>query len=162
MGIVKKLAVAAIVTISHLHPAHAGEFDLIIMGHSWHFGHTAPRYGSAYSPNDWNWGGGAEYRVPAWHGQWLAGGLAYRDSFRQQAYAVYGGYQFTQPITTNLAFTATARAGYLNGSGWHGPAVIPSIGLQYKRVAIEATFLPKTGNGWNAVGVFARLTFPLK
>lgn len=144
--------------LGRMTPVHADEVDAIVMGHSWHFGHQHRQYYNDYSPNDWNWGGGLEYR----HDGWLIGGLQYRDSFRKHAYTFYGGYQYTVPITTNLAFTATARAGYLNGSGWHGPAIIPSIGFQYKRVGIEATYLPKTGNGWNAVGVFLRFSFPLK
>src|SRR5690242_8167059 len=113
-------------------PASADEVDALVLGHSWHFSHE----GGGYSPNGWNWGGGLEYRRDTWHGQWIAGGMQYRDSFRQHAYAVYGGYQFTQPIGPINVFAAV-RAGYLNGSGHHGPGALPSVGIEYKRVALE-------------------------
>ncbi len=73
------------------HTAHA-ETDLLLMGKSWHFGHAVPAGQAGYDVNQYNWGGGLEYRGDAWHGQWLVGGLTYRDTFRQHAYTVYGGY----------------------------------------------------------------------
>jgi hypothetical protein len=139
--------------------AHAGELDVLLLGKSWHFDH--PSDGANYSPNQYNWGGGLEYRVPSWHGQWLAGGMTYHDSFRQQAYAIYGGYQFTESITPNLNVFAAARVGYLNGSGWHGPGALPSVGIQYRKVALETTYIPKAAKGWNCIAVFARIAIPL-
>jgi hypothetical protein len=110
--------------------------------------------------NQYNYGGGMEYRRDTWHGQWLVGGLTYRDTFRQQAYTVYGGYQFTVPVSEHVSVFATVRAGYLNGSGHHGPGALPSIGIQYRRVAIEATYIPPAAkDGYNCVAIFGRIAF---
>lgn len=156
--LILSLMLWALMGVAFVRTARAGELDVLVLGKSWHFDHPAD--GPRYSPNQYNWGGGLEYRVPAWHGQWLTGGMTYRDSFRQQAYSIYGGYQFTQPIATNINVFAAVRAGYLNGSGWHGLGALPSVGVQYKRVALEATYIPKSAKGWNCVAVFARISFP--
>lgn len=139
--------------------AHA-ETDLLLMGKSWHFGHEVAPGRAGYDVNQYNWGGGLEYRGDVWHGQWLVGGLTYRDTFRQQAYTVYGGYQFTVPVSTNVSIFATVRAGYLNGSGHHGPGALPSVGITYRRVSLEATYIPPAAKeGYHCVAIFGRIAF---
>lgn len=139
--------------------AHA-ETDVIALGKSWHFGHQVPAGQAGYNVNQYNWGGGLEYRGDTWHGQWMVGGLTYRDTFRQQAYTIYAGYQFTVPLTDNLSAFAAIRAGYLNGSGWHGPGALPSIGMRYRRVSVEATYIPPAAKeGYNCIAVFGRIAF---
>lgn len=145
-------ALAALLSCS----AHA-ETDLVLMGKSWHFGHQVPAGEAGYNVNQYNWGGGLEYRFDGTG--WFAGGLTYRDTFRQQAYAVYGGYQATLKLTSNLSAFAAIRAGYLNGSGWHGPGALPSVGLTYKRVSVEAVYIPPARNGYNCLAVFGRIAF---
>ena len=139
--------------------AHA-ETDLLLMGKSWHFGHQNAPGEAGYDVNQYNWGGGLEYRMDGPHGQWLLGGLTYRDTFRQQAYALYGGYQFTMPLAYGVSAFAAIRAGYLNGSGWHGPGVLPSFGLTYKRASIEMTYIPPAAkHGYNCIAIFGRISF---
>ncbi|MGF6777817.1 hypothetical protein [Paraburkholderia sp. GAS334] len=141
-------------------PAARAETDLVLLGKSWHFGHQVPVGETGYNVNQYNWGGGLEYRAPTWHGQWMVGGLTYRDTFRQQAYTVFAGYQFTVPISDKLSAFAAIRAGYLNGSGWHGPGALPSVGMTYRRVSVEATYIPPAAKrGYNCVAVFGRVAF---
>lgn len=152
-------AVAASALLVLAGSVHA-ETDLLLMGKSWHFGHEVAAGHVGYDVNQYNWGGGLEYRGDAWHGQWLVGGLTYRDTFRQQAYTVYGGYQFTVPVSTNVSLFATVRAGYLNGSGHHGPGALPSVGITYKRVSLEATYIPPAAkDGYNCIAIFGRVSF---
>lgn len=139
--------------------AHA-ETDLLLMGKSWHFGHEVAAGHAGYDVNQYNWGGGLEYRGDAWHGQWMVGALTYRDTFRQQAYTVYGGYQFAVPVSTNVSLFATVRAGYLNGSGHHGPGALPSVGITYKRISLEATYIPPAAkDGYHCIAIFGRVAF---
>lgn len=153
-----KSTVLAAAIIACSSAAHA-ETDLVLLGKSWHFGHQVPAGEVGYNVNQYNWGAGLEYRMPAWHGQWMAGGLTYRDTFRQQAYTVYGGYQYTVPLSDHLSVFASLRAGYLNGSGWHGPGALPSVGITYRRVSVEALYIPPARNGYNCIAVFARVAF---
>lgn len=141
-------------------------FDLMVMGRSWHFGHnTTPtqvhgNYGTVYQSydyNDYNPGLGLEYR---WPNGLFVGGAAYYDSYRKTAYTAFAGYQLTWHVSSSVGLFAAARAGYLNGSGIHGPILIPSIGLEYKRFALEAEVIPKVKHdGTNVVGLFARWRF---
>jgi hypothetical protein len=132
----------------------AAELDGLLLGKSWHFDGG----GQTYSPNQWNWGAGLDVLGGPWnHWKLGVGGLSYRDSFRQQAYAVYGEAQYSQSFGTINTFAAV-RAGYLNGSGHHGLGILPSIGIGYQRLSIEATFIPKSRNGWNCVAVWLRYT----
>jgi hypothetical protein len=154
----KRLIIA--ITLSVLSASSFAEVDGLLLGKSYHFGHSVPAGRAGYDVNQYNYGGGMEYRRDTWHGQWLVGGLTYRDTFRQQAYTVYGGYQFTVPVSEHVSVFATVRAGYLNGSGHHGPGALPSIGIQYRRVAIEATYIPPAAkDGYNCVAIFGRIAF---
>lgn len=149
----KVIAVMALLACT---AAHA-EVDGLLLGKSWHFGHDVPAGQAGYNVNQYNWGGGLEYR---WDGTgFFVGGLTYRDTFRQQAYAIYGGYQYTVPLTSNTSVFAAIRAGYVNGSGHHGPGALPSVGVTYKRASIEVTYIPPARDGYNCIAVFARWRF---
>lgn len=128
------------------------ETSLLVLGHSWHFG------SGSEGMNADNYGIGVEYG----NGSWFGGALTYRDSFRETAYAAYGGYRyaFTSMGWHGITPVVAVRAGYIHGSGFNGPMVLPTIGLQYKRVAIEAMFIPKVNaRTVNVIGVFARINF---
>lgn len=137
-------------------------YDLMVMGKSWHFGHnvhpntsTMTYAGPDY--NDYNPGLGLEYR---WPNGLFVGGAAYYDSYRKTAYTAFVGYQLTWHVSSSVGLFVAARAGYLNGSGVHGAVVIPSVGVEYKRVALEAEVIPKvSSSGVNCIGLFARWRF---
>jgi len=96
----------------------------------------------------------------AWPRNGKQRGPTYRDTFRQQAYALYGGYQYSVPLTDHLSALVSLRAGYLNGSGWHGPGALPSFGLTYRRVSLEAVYIPPAAkDGYNCIAVFGRIAF---
>jgi hypothetical protein len=151
--------IAAIALSISCASAHA-ETDLVLLGKSWHMGHEVPAGDVGYNVNQYNWGAGLEYRQDMWHGQWMVGGLTYRDTFRKQAYTLYGGYQFTVPVSDNWSVFASVRAGYVNGSGHHGPGALPSIGVRYRRVSVEAVYIPPAEKqGYNCIAVFGRIAF---
>jgi len=130
-----------------------GHPEVVALGKSWHFGQS----GNHYDYNGSNPGIGVEYR---WDNGLFVGGMTYYDSFRKQAYAAYGGYQYTVPVTGNWSVFAAVRAGYLNGSGINGAMAMPSVGVTYKRLSIEATYIPKVSHDTvNVVGLFARWRF---
>jgi hypothetical protein len=157
MAVFKSTALAAVIALSCASSAHA-ETDLVLLGKSWHFGHQVPAGEAGYNVNQYNLGGGLEYRFDGTG--WFVGGLTYRDTFRQQAYTVYGGYQYTVPISDNWSAFASLRAGYLNGSGHHGPGALPSIGVTYRRVSVEAVYIPPAQKeGYNCIALFARVSF---
>ncbi|MFM0174139.1 hypothetical protein PQR33_32965 [Paraburkholderia sediminicola] len=157
MAVFKSTAIAAVIAFGCASSAHA-ETDLVLLGKSWHFGHQVPAGEVGYNVNQYNWGGGLEYRFNGTG--WFVGGLTYRDTFRQQAYTVYGGYRYTMPISDNWSVFASLRAGYLNGSGHHGPGALPSIGVTYRRVSIEAVYIPPAQKeGYNCIAVFGRFAF---
>lgn len=144
----KRLAVCLALSCAAV--AHA-ETDLLIMGKAFHFG------ANSAGLNEYNPGIGLEYRSEQ---HWFVGGLTYYDSFRKQAYAGYVGYQYDIPISTNWTVFGALRLGYLNGSGFHGLVAIPTIGVQYKRVALEAMTIPRfRSTDTNCIGLFARVRF---
>lgn len=130
----------------------AGEIDAVVLGKSWHFGSE-----TSYSYNGVNPGIGLEYRLD---NGFFVGALTYRDSYRQQAYAAYAGYQYTQHVSGPWSVFAAVRAGYLHGSGFNGPMLMPTVGVQYERLSIELEYIPKIGRGRvNEIGIFGRWRF---
>jgi hypothetical protein len=116
--------------------AHAAEltYDTLIFGESDHIGNKA-----ACEPcNQFNPGLGFEVH----DGGWLAGAGGYYDSYRQFAKMAFVGYEVRLPISANWFVGATLRAGYLNGSGFHNWAALPSLEVGYRRFALELTLLP--------------------
>jgi len=150
------VAIMALALFYAWKPAHA-ETDIVLMGKSWHFGHEVPAGQAGYNVNQYNLGGGLEYRFDGTG--FFIGGLTYHDTFRQQAYALYGGYQYTYHISDNLSAFTAIRAGYLNGSGHHGPGALPSVGITYKRVSLEAVYIPPKRGGYNCIAIFGRVAF---
>ena len=128
-------------------------FEAVLLGKSFHFGQSEPHY----DYNGVNPGLGVEYR---WDNGFFVGGMTYYDSFRKQAVAGYGGYQYTVPVTGNWAVFGAVRAGYLHGSGINGLMAMPSVGVTYKRLSIETTFVPKVSHDTtNVIAIFARWRF---
>jgi hypothetical protein len=145
----KRILVALMILLAM--QAARAETDLLVLGHSWHFGPNSQGL------NGDNYGLGLEYRSER---GWFAGGLTYRDSYRNQAYAGYVGYQYDVPIKNGWTAFGAIRAGYINGSGFHGIMAFPTVGVQYKRVAVEVLYIPRVGgNTTNVVGVFGRIRF---
>lgn len=141
----------------HADAQEAPHFDVVVMGKSWHFGNNVPQGYRGYNFNDYNPGVGLEYRYP---GGFFVGALTYHDSYRNQAYAGYVGYQLTHHVSSDWSVFAALRAGYLNGSGFHGAMAMPTVGVQYKRLAVELEVIPKVADhGVNEVGVFGRWEF---
>lgn len=142
-------ALVALALVLAASTAHA-EVDMLLLGHSWHFGAEQPMNGN-------NPGAGLEYRSPQ---NWFVGALAYRDSYRRNAYSAYVGYEYDVPIAGYWTGFVALRAGYLNGSGFHGAMLLPTFGVAYRRVALEVLVLPKiNANTTTMVGVFARIRF---
>lgn len=130
----------------------APHFEVLIMGKSFHIFND-----TGYHFNDLNPGIGVEYR---WPNNWYVGALTYHDSYKKQAYAAYVGYQLTWDVSSNWKLFAAARAGYINGSGFNGPGILPSVGVTYKRLTLEAEIIPKIkSNQSAAIGLFARWRF---
>lgn len=150
----KRLACAAIsLLILFSSSAFAQHVEGVVLGKSWHFGAPAQHY----DYNEFNPGVGIEYR---WDNGWFVGGMTYYDSFRKEAIAAYGGYQYTMHVKGNWSVFAAVRAGYMHGSGINGPMAMPSVGVTYKRVSIETTFVPKVSQDTtNVIAVFARWRF---
>jgi len=129
--------------------AHA-ETDVLIFGHSQHFRNSWDR-----PYNQWNFGGGLEYAPDAFahqfsthgRGQWLVGAFALRDSIYQTGGAAYIGYRYTYALSDNWSVNATIRAGWIKDADYRGPAALPAIGITYKRVTIEGTFIPHISSG---------------
>jgi hypothetical protein len=143
-------AIAAVVLALFVTTAHA-ETDVLLMGHSWHFGPNSEGL------NGDNYGAGLEYRSDR---GWFVGGLAYRDSYRKQAYAGYVGYQYEVFQRGNWGAFVAVRAGYINGSGFHGAMVLPTVGVKYGRFAAEVLYIPRVGgHTTNVIGLFGRIAF---
>ena len=144
-------AILAAILLAAATPALADGPSLIVLGHSYHFG------GNTHGLNGNNPGVGLEYSS----GPWFGGGLTYYDSYRKQAYAAYLGYRYSIPVAGQWSAFVSARVGYLNGSGFHGPMVLPTAGFQYgKHAAIELMYIPKVNaRTVNVIGVFGRWDF---
>jgi hypothetical protein len=124
--------------------------SLLVLGHSFHFG------GNTNGLNGNNPGLGLEYSK----GPWFAGGLTYYDSYRKQAYAGYLGYRYSVPLAGDWTAFASLRGGYIHGSGFNGPMVLPTVGLKYKHAAVEVMYIPKVNaKTVNVIGVFGRWEF---
>ena len=91
--------------------------------------------------------------------QWLAGLALFKNSFGQSSQFGYLGYNWTIPYTQDFMyfkFVGGLMHGYdgqykdkipLNQAGI-APAVIPSIGLRYKRIQSEIALFGAAGAMW--------------
>lgn len=136
-------------------PVLADGPSLLVLGKSFHFG------GNTSGLNGTNPGLGIEY---SWSApdrvSYFVGGLTYYDSYRKQAYAGYAGVRYTLPLGGPWSVSASLRAGYINGSGFNGPMVLPTIGIGYRNVSLEVMYIPKVNNRTvNVIGIFGRWEF---
>ncbi|TSP14028.1 hypothetical protein [Cupriavidus campinensis] len=129
--------------------AAQAETNILLFGTSHH---VNSHMGHAKGYNEVNPGLGLEWGKEPW---WYVGALTYRDSYYKQAYAAYGGVRGKVDLGYDFHLEGGLRLGYLNGSGWHGAMVMPTIGVGYKNVAMELTFLPPVNSGKAQDGVIA-------
>jgi hypothetical protein len=145
-----RVAVAALALLAG-GAAHA-DTTMLAFGVSHHFETKGHKY------NELNLGLGVEWQ-PADSG-WLVGGFALQDSLSNVGYALYGGYRARYQFESGIHVEATLRAGFLKDADYKGPALIPSVGIGYGRVTLEATYLPKIGNNKVPAAVlWARIAF---
>lgn len=98
---------------------------------------------------------------------WILGLALFQNSFNQPSEYLYAGYHWTLPRTRNLSYFKLT-AGLLHGykdehqdaipfNEWGvAPAILPSLGVKYKRFQSELTLFGLSGVMWS-VGV----NFPL-
>ncbi|MEN7527916.1 hypothetical protein [Cupriavidus sp. DL-D2] len=142
------IAVAAALAAGSAHAEDDINVSALLFGASHH---VNSHFGHAKGYNEVNPGLGLE----AGKSWWFVGALTYRDSYYKQAYAAYAGTRYQLPIGAGFTLDAGLRLGYLNGSGWHGAMVMPSLGVSYKNVGVEMTFLPPVNSGKAKDGVLA-------
>jgi len=150
----RKVLIAAIAALA-ASAAHA-DTDMLVFGKSHHFEN---HYGKPY--NELNLGLGAE--VSSGGAGWLAGGFVVRDSIYHIGGAAYVGYRVRHEFASGWHVEATMRAGVLKDAYYTGVAALPSIGVGYKRVTVEATFIPRIKVGERCSDptavVWARINF---
>ncbi|BAU40157.1 hypothetical protein [Ralstonia phage RSP15] len=131
----KKLLIAVAASLAVLSvPAKAaeGDYSLMVYGASYHI-HNGKHNTNM---NEFNPGLGLEYEIKD---NLFVGASGYKDSFSKFGYNAYVGYRyypFDGPVFVSV------RAGYLNGSGYHGFTALPSIGVTYKNLSLEFTTVP--------------------
>ncbi|RXZ42525.1 hypothetical protein [Crenobacter cavernae] len=110
------------------------------------FNQSNPGLGLEWSPGETDWG------------RWLVRGGTYHDSYREQAYFLAGGWRKEWTLVGDLKAGVGLLAGYLHGSGVDGFGVLPMASVQFKRLALEVGYIPKTHlagkNGEVAVTTF--------
>lgn len=145
----RKVICTAVVALA-ASTAHA-DTGVLVFGKSRHF--NADR---AY--NELNLGAGLEWSEG--RSGWLAGGFALKDSINHLGASAYAGYRVRQEIGAGFHVEATLRAGWLKDADYNGPAALPSIGIGYDGVTIEATYLPAiAGNKVPVAVAWVRITF---
>lgn len=135
-------------------PAHAVDTSVLVYGGSYHFdGHG--RHESRYDLNERNPGLGLEFEQSGW----LAGAGTYKDSYRQQARMAYVGYRWTFGDTQGWHANVALKAGYLRGSGFDGPVALPTVGVGYGPVSLEATVVPRKVSDGGVIAFWLRYQF---
>ncbi|MHA6837755.1 hypothetical protein [Ralstonia pseudosolanacearum] len=135
-------------------PAHAVDTSVLVYGGSYHFDGKG-RHESKYDLNERNPGVGLEFSQDGW----LAGAGMYRDSYREQAHMAYVGYRWTLGDTQGWHANAAVKVGYLRGSGYDGPVALPTVGVGYGPVSLEATVAPRKVNSGGVVAFWLRYQF---
>jgi hypothetical protein len=116
---------------------------------------------------DWQHDGAAVRRMP-WLAEvrWLAGGAAFRNSFGQRSAYVYGGGRYDLAQRGHTRVYAKVTAGLMHGYRGEyrdkipfnrfgvAPAVLPALGVEYRRMNLE--MIP-----FGAAGVMLNLGFYL-
>lgn len=130
--------------------AHA-DVGVLVFGKSHHFQTNGTKY------NQTNLGAGLEWSPQ--DSNWLAGGFALKDSLSKVGGAAYVGYRVRHDLGAGWHVEATLRAGWLKDAKYNAPAVLPSIGVGYKNVTFEATYLPRVNGSAPVAVVWARINF---
>ena len=136
----RKLIIAAAAALIVASPAARAETSVLVFGFSKHMSHN---YATKY--NEFNYGLGLELNREG--SGWLVGGFALKDSIDQVGWAAYGGYRLRYDFAPNWHIETTLRAGVLRDAYYTGPAALPSIGIGWKNVTIEATVIPPISMG---------------
>lgn len=137
-----KLLCAALALIAG---SACADTSLLLYGTSYHFnGALKP---TAYHYNQANYGLGIEYSDAGW----LVGAGTYLDSYNEQGYMLYGGYRWVFGNPREWHTSVAIKAGYLNGSGFHGPVALPVLGVGYNHVNLELSGAPAAGHGKDSV-----------
>jgi hypothetical protein len=132
--------------------AAQADTSLLVFGTTKHFNPQGRQY------NELNAGLGLEWQ-PADSG-WLVGAFAVRDSIYRLGGAVYGGYRVRHQFDSGIHVEATLRLGWLKDAHFNSVAVVPAIGIGYKAVTLEATYLPTIGQMKSPTAVlWARIAF---
>jgi hypothetical protein len=147
----KKLIIAVAAALA-AQLAHA-DTSVLLFGKAWHFdAHTHYNYNQA------NYGLGLEWGPHA--DGWFVGGYALKDSLSQLGYAAYAGYRYEYQLGNGIHLDAAIRAGYIKDAKYSGPGAIPTIGVGYKRAALELAYVPKVNRYQaQALVLFGRFTF---
>lgn len=146
----RKVICAAVAALAAT-AAHA-DTGVLIFGKSHHFNTNGRTY------NETNLGAGLEWSPD--RSGWLVGGFALRDSLNKTGASAYAGYRVRQEIGAGFHVEATLRAGWLKDADHNGPAALPSIGIGYENVTIEATYLPAlAGNKVPVAVAWVRINF---
>lgn len=145
---------AAVILAAASAAASAADTSLLIYGGSHHFTSNL-RHETQYKLNETNPGIGLEVSQDGW----LVGAGTYKDSFYQQAYMAYAGYRWTIGDAKAWHANVALKAGYLNGSGHHGPALLPTVGVGYGPVSLEATAFPSKVRNGGVLAFWLRTTF---
>ena len=147
---IRKLIGATVMALAAT-AAHA-DTGVLLFGKSHHFQTNGYKY------NEVNVGAGLEYSPQG--SNWLVGGFALKDSLSKIGGAAYVGYRVRHDLGAGWHVEATLRAGWLKDANYNAPAALPSIGIGYKNVTFETTFIPKIGNNRTpVVVVWARINF---
>lgn len=94
--------------------------------------------------------------------RWLVGGATFNNSYKQQSTYLYGGGRYDFTLNENTKVYAKLTAGLLHGyrgeykdkiplnSLGIAPAILPALGLQYRRVNLELVPFAAAGVMFNA------------
>lgn len=134
--------------------AAAVDTSVLLYGGSYHFT-SGMRHETQYKLNEANPGIGVEVSQDGW----LAGAGTYKDSFYQQAYMAYAGYRSGFGNPKGWHANVALKAGYLNGSGRHGLVALPTVGVGYGSVSLEATAFPSKVRNGGVLAFWVRYQF---
>lgn len=130
-------------------PVFAADVSLVVYGLSKHMGSFKRQF------NEVNWGLGVEVEQSGW----LVGAGAYRDSYYEPAWQAYAGYRWDFPVAARTSVVLSLKAGYLNGSGFHGPVAYPTLGVRFGPVVVEGTVFPMRKADGAVGAIWARYVF---
>ena len=138
------LCVIAILVVVSPSPAHAGKFNAVVNGKSYHFNST-------YDWNDNNTGLGIEHEfdsTSAWRTTVMANG--FRDSTDNMSYMAGGGLHrrlFETERMSGFYVSAGLSAFVMTRDDVDGsrpfPGILPSVSIGNEKVGFNLTYLPR-------------------